>query len=420
MDKTVFWLWISLHFGEGTQIYRLLLSHFGNEDKIYDCEDYDLVGIKWLSESQKYKLLDKNLTHAYEIMEWCDDNHVSIISYADELYPNSLRKLNDFPAVLYCYGNMPDFNDSLSIGIVGTRKMSSRGEKNAFTLGYQLSKGGAIIVSGMALGIDCTAQMGTLSANGITVAVLGSGIDVIYPKANASLFYEIAKSGAVLTEYPPSTPPNGRNFPVRNRIISGLSNGIVVVEGDENSGSMITARRAKKQGRDIFAVPGPAKEYLSAGPNSLLKDGAMVAEDALDILEQYLDKYRDIIDLSAAKEKARARKFSLDVNSNVKKGIFRKKEIENSPSDITAFKEFESRYDKADSGKNKLNVKEILSGLSNDELIIYNFMPEDKLVPAEHFLELNMEIGDIVALLSMLEIAQVIEQRPGGLYLKRI
>ena len=419
MDKTVFWLWISLHFGEGTQIYRLLLSHFGNEDKIYNCEDYDLVGIKWLSESQKYKLLDKNLTHAYEILEWCDENNVSIITYADDLYPDSLKKLVDFPALLYCYGKMPDFNDSLSIGIVGTRKMSSRGEKNAFTLGYQLSKGGAITVSGMALGIDCTAQMGTLSAGGITVAVLGSGIDVIYPKANASLYYEIAKNGAILTEYPPSTPPNGRNFPVRNRIISGLSNGIVVVEGDENSGSMITARRAKKQGRDIFAVPGPAKEYLSAGPNSLLKDGAIVAEDAIDILEQYLDKYRDIIDLSAAKEKAKARKFNYDNDTDTKRGFFRKRGNENSTAGRNSFKEFEGRYEKAGSNHGAVDIKEILSGLDEDQMMVYNFMPEDKLMSAEDFLELNLEISNIIVLLSLLEIEGAIEQRPGGLYLKR-
>jgi DNA processing protein len=397
-----------------------LLSHFGNEEKIYNCDDSDLVSINWLSESQKYKLLDKNLTHAYEIIEWCDDNRVSVISYADELYPDSLRKIDDFPAVLYCYGNMPDFNDSLSIGIVGTRKMSTRGEKNAFTLGYQLSKGGAVTVSGMALGIDCTAQMGTLSASGITVAVLGSGIDVIYPKANASLYYEIAKSVAVLTEYPPSTPPNGRNFPIRNRIISGLCNGIVVVEGDENSGSMITARRAKKQGRDIFAVPGPAKEYLSAGPNALLKDGAIVAEDALDILEQYLDKYRDIIDLSAAKEKARARKFNTDSDSNIIRGLFRKRESSIKTPDKNTFKEFESRYERAESAENSVNIKEKLAELPEDQLKIYNFMPENEAVSAEYFLELGIRIGDIIGLLTMLEVAHLISSEPGGLYLKRI
>jgi len=419
MDKTIFWLWISLHLGEGTQAYRLLLSYFGNEDKIYNCEDYDLLGVKWLSESQKFKLLDKNLSHAYEILEWCEDNGIDIISYADERYPDSLRKLDDFPAVLYCYGHMPDFNNNLSIGLVGTRKMSSRGEKNAFALGYQISRGGAITVSGMALGIDGTAQMGTLSANGVTVAVLGSGIDVIYPKANSFLYYEIAKSGAVITEYPPSTPPNARNFPVRNRIISGLSNGIVVIEGDENSGSMITARRAKKQGKDIFAVPGPAKEYLSAGPNSLLKDGAIVAEDALDVLEQYLDKYRDNIDLSAAKEKARAKKFTYNNESSLKRGLFRKKDNDGIPA-RKSFKEFESRYEIVDLNKDKVNIEEILSELDDDQLKVYNFMPEDKLISAEDLLELGIEISDIIALLSMLEISGAVESRPGGFYLKRI
>ena len=168
------------------------------------------------------KLLDKNLDHAHEIMDWCDYYGVDIITLSDENYPSPLREIANYPAVLYCRGNLPDFEKELCISVVGTRRLTLEGQRNAYNLGYGLAKGGAIVVSGMAKGIDSVAQKGALYAGGTSVAVLGCGIDIVYPKENAALMEKLSRVGAVITEYPPNTPPLKNNFPVRNRIISGL------------------------------------------------------------------------------------------------------------------------------------------------------------------------------------------------------
>ena len=416
MDKSLIWLWLSLHFGEGTRIYNDLLAYFGTEEKIYDCDDSDIEMCDWLSDTQKSKLLDKNLNHAYEIEQWCEDNGVRLITYADGIYPDTLRLLDDFPAVLYCLGEFPDLRNKVIIGIVGTRRMSVRGEKMAYSLGYSLAKGGAITVSGMALGIDGTSQMGTLAAGGTTIAVLGSGINIVYPKHNEELYQAIIYSGAVITEYPPNTPPNARNFPVRNRLISGLSLGVVVVEGDENSGSMITARRAIKQERDLFAVPGPAGEFLSSGPNKLIKEGAIVCENAIDIFENYLEHYRDSINLVAAKLLPRSRREIYSVASTINEGRFymRGSEEENlkPKRHLPTF-----RRKKEQPIEKRAEVD--LSILSENDKMVYTAMELGKMVTEDNFLSLGLSVSDISTAFLNLEIYGFIEAKPGGFYVKK-
>jgi len=442
MNKSIIWVWLSLLFGEGSPIYKMLISHFKTEEDIYYCEDADLAGILWLTDSQKYKLLDKNLSRTYEILEWCKENGVDVITYADDNYPEKLRDIEDFPAVLYCYGNMPNLKGRPVIGVVGTRKMTVKGERNARDIGYGLSKGGACVVSGMALGIDGTAQMGTLLANGVTIAVLGSGINVIYPKSNRGLYAAIVKRGAVITEYTPDTPPNARNFPVRNRIISGICDGIVVVEGDENSGAMITARRAKKQKRDIFAVPGPAGEFSSSGPNKLIKDGAILAESAVDILEQYLDKYADTINIKGAKEKYRSKEGILDVASvNVDSDAFYKHGSEDEPHTkrkyLGLFKDkYKNEEQKAKKVKDKKTKKEDrkeiiendveeaiakpdMSLLDDTSKLVYESMQKDKLITEDELLSTGLPISKVSSSLTLLSSLGFIESRPGGCYIKK-
>ncbi len=417
MDKSLIWLWLSLHFGEGTRIYNDLLAHFGSEEAIYDSDDYDVEPLDWLSDTQKSKLLDKNLNHAYEIEQWCDDNGVHILTYADSLYPDTLRLLEDFPAVLYYVGTFPDLRNKVVIGIVGTRRMSVRGEKMAYSLGYSLAKGGAITVSGMALGIDGTAQMGTIAAFGTTIAVLGSGINVIYPKHHEELYQTIIYSGAVVTEYPPNTPPNARNFPVRNRLISGLSLGVVVVEGDENSGSMITARRAIKQDRDLFAVPGPAGEFLSSGPNKLIKEGAIVCENAIDIFENYLEHYRDSINLVAAKLLPRSRREVYSVASSINEGRFFRRGSEE--ENLKPKKRFNPFNRKTEEKKKEETVTVDLSMLTDEDKLVYNAMEKGKMMTEDSFLNLGLSVADISAALLNLEIYGLIEAKPGGFYVKK-
>jgi DNA processing protein len=210
-----------------------------------------------------------------------------LIAIADDGYPAWLRAIADPPAVLYCDGQIEP-RDRQAIAIVGARQATPYGLRATETLARELSGAGFTIVSGLARGIDAAAHRAALEAGGRTIAVLGCGLDVNYPPGHTSLHAEIAGSGAVLTEFAPGTPPWASNFPRRNRIISGLSLGVVVVEAAEDSGSLITARLALEQGREVFAVPGSIDAPLSRGPHGLLKQGAKLVETVDDIVEELL------------------------------------------------------------------------------------------------------------------------------------
>ena len=213
-------------------------------------------------------------------------DHITI-ALGDERYPELLRAIYDPPAVLYCDGSVEP-GDRQAVAIVGSRQATPYGLRITETLAGELSALGFTILSGFARGIDAAAHRAALAAGGRTIAVLGCGLDVDYPPGHASLHAEIAGSGAVLTEFAPGTPPRATNFPRRNRIISGLALGVVVVEAAEDSGSLITARLALEQGREVFAVPGPIDVPTSQGPHGLLKQGATLVETVDDIVEELL------------------------------------------------------------------------------------------------------------------------------------
>src|SRR5438876_1149479 len=210
-----------------------------------------------------------------------------IIALGDERYPERLRAIHDPPAVLYCDG-LPETGDRQAVAIVGSRRATPYGLRVTEALAGELSRLGFTIASGFARGIDAAAHHAALAAGGRTIAVLGCGLDVDYPPGHKSLHVEIAASGAVLTEFAPGTPPRATNFPRRNRIISGLALGVVVVEAADDSGSLITARLALEQGREVFAVPGPIEAPTSRGPHGLLKQGAKLVEMVDDIVEELL------------------------------------------------------------------------------------------------------------------------------------
>ena len=404
LDKEI-WLWLSLHFGAGSPIYKKLYSHFGSTQAIYDCVDADVDLIDWLASHHKRKLLDKNLDHAHEVMDWCDYYDVKIVTPSDPDYPSPLRTLDKFPAVLYYRGNLPDFEKELCISVVGTRSLTMEGQRNAYNLGFGLAKAGALVISGMAKGIDSVAQKGALYAGGSSVAVLGCGIDVIYPRENLALMEKMVRVGAVLTEYPPHTPPAGQNFPVRNRLISGLSKATVVVEADMNSGAMITARLAKEQGRELFAFPGPVNNHTSKGTNHLLSEGAATA--AIDILEQFMDVYPQI-DLSASKLKP----------------VFNKENKVAANTELP--KDF---YSNLNSPRTKHNTETVAhnvskpafdaSTLDDRERLIYDSVANGKTFSIESFMELDIEVSELASIITMLEIKGAIESVPGGFYIKR-
>lgn len=211
---------------------------------------------------------------------------ISVVLIDEQGYPELLSHIYDPPPLLFIKGNLPEKN-ILAIAVVGSRNPTPYGVKMAEELGYELAKAGVTVVSGMARGIDSAAHIGALRAGGKTIAVFGTGIDVIYPKENIKLAKDIEEKGALISEFPLGTPPDKWNFPRRNRIISGMSHGVVVVEAREKSGALITADFALEQGREVFAVPGRADMPASFGTHKLLRDGAKLVERVEDIIEEF-------------------------------------------------------------------------------------------------------------------------------------
>ena len=272
-----YWIWLAHTSAVPAQEKPGLLEQFPRPEDIYYAK----------GESQDA------LSAARRILKDCRRLHIQVVTFADADYPSRLKHIPDPPMVLYYKGSLPDFENNPAIGIVGTRKASSYGLQTARRLGYQIGKCGAVVVTGMAYGIDAMAASGALTAQQCVVGVLGCGVDLVYPKSNKELFRKTEQCGCLISEFAPGTPPLRYNFPKRNRIISGLSNGVLLVEAPEGSGALITARRALEQGRDVFVVPGNIDQPGFVGSNQLLKQGASLAVSGWDVLREYQPLYPD-------------------------------------------------------------------------------------------------------------------------------
>ncbi len=290
MNELIYDIWLSLACTPDSATFPRLLEKYSSAREIYEAPDKELSRTVGHNATDKKALINKNLGRAEEIFEFCRRKGVGLLSYFREGYPKSLKSIPTPPVLLYYRGILPDFDNKFFVAVVGTRMLSDYGRRSAFRISYDLSTAGAVIVSGMATGIDGVAHAGALSAGGFTVAVLGSGIDVCYPALHLTLAREIVKSGCVITEYAPGTKPNKYNFPRRNRIISGLSSATFVVEGRERSGSLITARHAMDQKRTVYALPANVGSKNSEVTTLLLKNGARVLTAAEDIINDFEPK----------------------------------------------------------------------------------------------------------------------------------
>ena len=260
-----------------------ILHHFGTPEGAYFAGREELQACPGLPAKVRQALEDKDLSQADQILAQCEALGIWVLTCQDAAYPQRLGQLDSAPCVLYGRGRLPQMDQEAAVALVGARQASSYGIMAAGRLGLDLARQGALVVSGMAQGVDAAALRGALQGGGRVVSVLGSGIDVIYPAGHGDLYEDVAAAGALLSEYPPGTPPAGPHFPVRNRLIAGLSLGVLVVEGSQTSGALITARWALEQGRDVFAVPGGIDAPLSQGPNGLIRRGeAKLIQDAWD------------------------------------------------------------------------------------------------------------------------------------------
>jgi DNA processing protein len=278
------WIDLSLVPGLGGQALRALLSNFGLPRHILDAPAAQLA--RTVPEPVARSILERDHQDAVgRALEWVSRPQRAIVTLADASYPRQLLEIADPPALLYVVGDATLLS-SVSLAVVGSRNATPQGLANAQAFARALSSAGMTIVSGLALGIDSAAHRGGLEARGGTIAVLGTGADVVYPKQNEALAREITARGALISEFPLGTPPVPGNFPRRNRLISGLARGCLVVEAAHPSGSMITARLANEQGRDVFAIPGSIHSPLSRGCHALIKQGAKLVETAQDVLDE--------------------------------------------------------------------------------------------------------------------------------------
>jgi DNA processing protein len=281
------WIRLTATPGVGCVAARKLLLAFGLPHQVFSARYTDLKQV--VAERQAQALSQPVSTEIQTLidrtMHWCEQSNYSIVTLADQEYPTQLLEISDPPIILYAIGQVAQLK-KLSVGVVGSRNATAQGIINARQFATSLSNANVTVVSGLASGIDAAAHQGGLAGKGSTIAVIGTGLDIIYPARNKELAHQIAQHGCIISEYPLGTPPVAANFPRRNRIISGLSKGLLVIEAAAQSGSLITARLAAEQGRDVFAIPGSIHSPLAKGCHQLIKQGAKLIETAQDILDE--------------------------------------------------------------------------------------------------------------------------------------
>ena len=308
MSALKYWLWLTSRKGMDASSALAVLDYFVTPERAYYAEEEDCQSLP-IPPAARQGLLDKNMDRAEEILGDCERLGVQVMTFQDADYPQRLRQIPDPPAVLYYKGRTFHFDEEAAIAVVGARKPSPYGEKWASRFGLELASGGALVLSGIAEGLDACGVRGALKGGGPVVCVLAGGTDVVFPPQHRGLYEDVAAVGALLSEYPPGTPHYGYHFPRRNRILSGLSLGVLAVECRTFGGTMNTINHALEQDRDVFAVPGALDAPMSEGTNRLIQQGAKLVTCGRDILEEYWSRFPGKLAPSAplTPEAARAR-----------------------------------------------------------------------------------------------------------------
>lgn len=367
--------WIALSFvtGVGSRTAAMLIDRFGSPTSVFQASSHGLESAGLKRETiTVIKSTEMHENAAREIEELARLGGEAL-TLNDERYPALLRETYDPPIVIYCLGNLTAAFSQPAVAIVGSRRCSTYGRNVAEKLSRELAERGVTVVSGLARGIDSAAHRGALEGRGLTVGVMGTGLDAVYPKENRKLAERIVEKGALMTEFPLATPPVSQNFPFRNRVISGVSLGVMIVEGAERSGSLITARLAYEQGRDVFAVPGNITSAKSFGPNYLIKDGAKLVQTWRDVIEELPADMKATI-LSAERGESRIKQIVIDE---------------------VALSESERR---------------VLKMLSTDDAVHI-----DQLISKS-----GLSLGELMGALLQLEMSDRIRQLPGKSFVKRM
>ena len=393
MSSLKYWLWLATRKGVGILGVQKVLEQFGTPERAFFADPGEFA---LLPRGAADGLRDRSMEKVERILADCDRLGIRIMTIQDADYPERLRQLEDAPCILYLKGSLSHLDEEVTVGVVGSREASEYGKQVAGRLGLELARGGAVVVSGTAAGIDSCAVRGALRGGGRAVCVLGGGIDVPYPKWNAPLYDDVAANGLLISEYPPGTTNDGPHFPVRNRIISGLSLGIVVVEAKEfGSGALITANHALEQNRDVFAVPGNVDAGNSRGCIRLIQQGAKPVLSAEDILVEYRDRYpiRLVRVSPLSGEEARQR-------------------LEQTQPESPVSVRQKTAVDKTKNREYSLSKRSV-QGLTDDEIAILHVLTGKQAQPDELVELTQIPARRVLSALTMLQIAGCVEEAPG-------
>ena len=379
--------------GIGNHTIRRLLAAFGSAEKSIAATSAELAQIDGLTPDVRQHLIDgRSRAPLAQELELIDQHQCHIVTINDNTYPPLLKQIDDPPVLLYIIGEFP-LPDAPSIAIVGSRSPTEYGKTISQQLSHQLAERGIMVVSGFARGIDTCVHRGALEAGGRTIAVFGCGLSIIYPETNRGLAAEIIESGALISEFPMTVPPRGTNFPRRNRVISGLTLGTLVVEASERSGSLITARHAAEQGREVFAVPGQIFSGVSRGTHALINQGATLINSVDDLLDALPQDYTGSLggELPATSHQPAPSKR---------------------PNKVTRPQSIEKRSAPVPQPKAAPN-------LTPDEQTVLSAMDADSVHIDEITRVTQLPIGKVSSLLVMLELKGVVQQLPGKQFVKK-
>lgn len=400
-----YWIWVQQVFGYGSAKVASIIDHFGSAEKFYRSYESNTNIVLTPSENRRLKKINfKDIT---KLIEKCKKLGYDIITPEHERYPERLRNISNPPAAIYIKGDLPKIDQQVAVSIVGPRKPTEYGKKAAYSLAARLTKAGLLIISGGAVGIDSYAHRGALAVDGKTIAVLGCGINYPYLNENLKLREQIFKNGALISEFPPDYAASKYTFPIRNRIVSALSLGTVIIEAGIKSGALITARHAAEQGRDVFVIPGNPSSDEYKGSNQLIKDGAKPLLTAMDVIEEYIDIYphkinlRNAFDIKDADMVLKLRQsLKADKSTNVKTKKQKSKTASKTGSD----------------GTKTLNKSHDISMLTEKAQILYKCINTKVIQPDELSVVCDLDGSELLSSITELELYGILRAVPGGRY----
>ena len=420
MSAPEYWIWLQGALGAGRRC-DAILDYFGSPEDLYGASRSDRLLSGVLNVAAADALSGYDIGNAERVIDTCRKNGWSIVTPDSDGYPDSLRNISGYPLVLYVCGDVACLKDELMISIVGTRNVSAYGAKVASSLAFSLAEAGFTVVSGGAIGVDSIAHRAALSAGGRTIAFLGCGLGNPYLKSNAELRSVIAAKGALVSEYLPFAPASKASFPMRNRLISGISLGTVVAEAGVRSGSLITAHAALDQGRDVFSVPGDVTDAEYAGTNELIRDGAIPVFSGRDIIAFYADDYPRLSRYLRERDKQsrqKAAKLAGDEARNAAQNLNKKRTqsktepygekqrgaVRNEPSDATV-------------SQSSPAVKPAApEGVSPEAFALWELMSFDPMEADELSVKSGIDIGPVLAALTALELFGAVTTHDGKNY----